>query len=281
MKNLTPYDQDCFDVHREAVRSKNRGELKNRLENLHSPVEIEYKIFDSKFGSNNISQLIPNHILAESKDDLLTLYRYQSQVIIGIREKIRSLQINTIITTCQNCTIDTANTLDHILPKSIFPEFVVNPKNLFPCCSPCNSYKLDSIDKESNQKFLNLYLDELPKQQYLFLDISFDMENKIDFSFYLQNIKNDIPKELFSTIENHYFKLHLFERMKLKSIEHISELENKITSFQENLDLELIVDILINAANKEKEAYGYNHWKCILEISLLRNSLFINRFRSK
>jgi hypothetical protein len=169
MKNLTPYNSDCFDIHKKAVTKKHSGELKDRLITLNATVETEYKTFLEKFETNELNNLVPNVTLRLSKDDLLTLYSYQSSIIVAVRENIRKLQIRTIITTCQNCTIDTANTLDHLLPKSTYPEFVVNPRNLFPCCSTCNSYKLDSIAVNSEQKFLNLYLDELPNNQYLLM----------------------------------------------------------------------------------------------------------------
>lgn len=277
MKNLLPYRGDCFKVHQKAVDRKHQGELKERLLKLNPIVEAEFKVFLDKFKDNNLISLVPNASLSLSKEDLLSLYNYQSSVIIAVRESIRKLQIRTIISTCQNCTIDSANTLDHILPQSNFPEFVVNPKNLFPCCSTCNSYKLDAMKSANRQIFLNLYLDDLPQQQYLFVDVSKDEDEELDFRFYLQNIGNSIDSNLFSVIESHFAKLHLFERMKLKSIEYVSELENKIHIFRHQLKLEEIVNNLINATNDDRKAYGDNHWKCILELSLLNSPIFISK----
>lgn len=279
MKNLVPYKDDCFAVHKLAVNKKHAGELKNRLLLLNTEVEKEYKVFMEKFNVNKLESLVQNATLFLSKDDLLTLYNYQSSVMNSFRETLRKLQIKTIITTCQNCTIDTANSLDHILPKAKYPEFIVNPKNLLPCCSTCNSFKLDSIgnDKGDEQKFLNLYLDELPTEQYLFVDVFLDTDNEIDFKFHLKNMDNQINSETFALLNSHYSKLKLFERMKLKSIEYISELENKIISFSKRLSVEDIIVELIESANKDKLAYGNNHWKCIVEISLLRSRCFIEK----
>lgn len=276
---MLPYKDDCFEVHKKAVNKKHQGELKERLLRLNSIVEAEFKIFLDKFKDNKLISLVPNAVLSLSRKDLLSLYDYQSSVIISVRESIRKLQIRTIISTCQNCTIDSANTLDHILPQSNFPEFVVNPKNLFPCCSTCNSYKLDATKSARGQIFLNLYLDDLPKQQYLFVDVSLDENEELDFRFYLQNIDNKIDANLFSIIESHFAKLHLFERMKLKSIECISELETRIRTFLHHLKLEEIIDNLIKAANDDKVAYGDNHWKCTLELALLKNPIFIDKFK--
>jgi len=280
MKNLKPYKDDCFDIHKRAVNKKQTGDLKERLAKLNSNVETEYKIFLEKFTMNQLGQLIPNTALSLSKADLLTLYSYQSSVIISVRESIRKLQIKTIITTCQNCTIDTANTLDHLLPKTSYPEFVVNPKNLFPCCSTCNSYKLDSTESGAGQKFLNLYLDDLPEEQYLFLSVYLDSNNDLDFKFHLKNVDSKIEANIFSVIESHYEKLHLFDRMKLKSIEHLSELESRILAFSHRLSIDEIVIHLTTAVNDEKEAYGENHWKCILELTLLNSLTFMDKFKA-
>ncbi len=275
MKNLTPFNGNCFDVHKEAVEQKNIGDLKTRLLALNPSIEIEFQEFLAKFSANQLSSLLPNHALSLSKADLLTLYSYQSSVIVSFRANIRRLQVKTIISTCQNCSIDTANTLDHILPQAKYPEFVVNPKNLFPCCSTCNSYKLASTGA---QKFLNLYLDVLPKEQYLFVNVSLDNTGDLDFEYFLQNVNGKIDAALFSTIENHYTQLRLFTRFKVKSIEYISELETKVNGFLKHLPIEVIIANLIDVAETDKKAYGDNHWRCILEISLLKSPLFLAKF---
>lgn len=279
MKNLIPYNGDCFDIHQKAVDRKHKSDLKLRLESLNLIIKTDYTIFIEKFNENKLCKLTPNSSLKKSKNDLLTLYNYQSSVIISVRESIRKLQIRTIVSTCQNCTIDSANTLDHLLPKSKFPEFIVNPKNLIPCCSTCNSHKLNSINDNGTDFFLNLYLDKLPEEQYLFIDITLDKYSEINFHFYLKNIDNKINTTFFDILTHHYTKLHLFERMQLKSIEYISELENIILGFKAYLSLDEIINILRNNIQINKKAYGQNHWKYILEERLLNSPLFIDKFK--
>ena len=70
-----------------------------------------------------------------------------------------------------------------------------------------------------------------------------------------------------------------FERFKLKSIEYVSELESKISAFRRRLTVEEIISDLTTAALEEKNAYGDNHWKCILELSLINSSLFMEKFK--
>jgi hypothetical protein len=93
------------------------------------------------------------------------------------------------------------------LPRSLFGEFIVNPKNLFPSCGECNGHKLAN---PSSSEFLNLYLDQLPSKQYLFVDIEIDGRD-METTFYCDN-RNKICDALFNTISNHYDKMHLFQR---------------------------------------------------------------------
>lgn len=275
MKNLIPYNGDYFEVHKKAVESKNESDLKERLKKLYPVIETDFAKYSKEFENNNLSSIRVNSILIHSRDDLFSLYEYKSKVIRELRKGIRKLQIKTIISTCQNCTLNSINTLDHILPKSKFPEFVVNPINLFPCCSSCNSYKNSESDNGIGQRFLNLYLDRLPEEQYLFLDVFKDSKDELDFNFRLENVGGKISSSLFSIINSHYEKLRLFDGFKLKSIEYLSELRSKISSFKTELPIETIVRVLEDSIKKDKLAYGFNHWKCILELSLIKSEIFL------
>ena len=42
---------------------------------------------------------------------------------------------------CPYCNVATVDTLDHVLPKKIYPEFSVLAQNLVPSCSRCNREK--------------------------------------------------------------------------------------------------------------------------------------------
>lgn len=279
MKNLSPYNGNSFCIHQQAVKNKHASKSKDKIIYLTPLIKTQYDVFESHVHSNTLLSVTSNPVIGYSKTDLLTLYNYNSTTIREVRENIRLQQINTIISTCQNCTINSANTLDHILPKSAFPEFIVNPLNLFPCCTTCNSFKLNSTHGPSGPKFLNLYLDELPEIQYLFIQIFLDENEQLDFSFYLENIENKIPNDFFTLITNHYHNLKLLERFKLKSIEFISELESRISAFKKNLQLEDIVEVYTESIEIEKKAYGFNHWKYILESTLINSELFIRKFK--
>lgn len=277
MKNLRHYRTACFPIHQQAVAAKRDVNLRLRLEALHALIEAAYAQFDNYYTPQQWNQLVPDTILATSRDDLLTLYVYQSAVIRAIRKNVQDLQIQTVSTTCQNCTLDSVSTLDHMLPKSAFPEFVVNPRNLFPCCAVCNSRKLNVEHATGERQFLNLYLDMLPDVQYLFVEIHQDHLGNLDLEYYLENPEDSINADLFELIRRHYTRLDLFHRMKMRSVEYLGEFEHRMAAFHQRLSIVEIQGAIDESMIASRSAYGVNHWKCVLEAALMQSPLFIAR----
>lgn len=274
MRNLIPYNDDCFLFHKAAVNQKNAGALKKRLIGLDNLVEAEYKVFEKEFQNNSIGNIEANAILQKSMEDLLSIYGYNTKSIRGLRKHIKATNFSTVSSTCQNCTVDSINSMDHILPQSLYPEFIVHPKNLFPCCTTCNSIKNNAIAKGDYQPFINLYLDTLPQEQYLYVNIIFDNEKGLDFEFLLKNDKCKIDDSFFVLLKNHYSKLNLFIRMKEKSLELITAFQNDVKNFSNYLPFEQVVKINMDTVNENLSAYGYNHWFFILQKALLQSPFF-------
>ncbi|MFJ4793319.1 HNH endonuclease [Kitasatospora purpeofusca] len=66
---------------------------------------------------------------------------------------------------CSLCGHGTAQTLDHQLPKAIYPLLAVAPSNLAPACRDCNTNKRDKAPLNALQQTLNPYFDH-EAQQY-------------------------------------------------------------------------------------------------------------------
>ncbi|KQS93144.1 hypothetical protein [Chryseobacterium sp. Leaf394] len=278
MKNLNHSKKDCLDFHKAVVSSKNVTKLdptlKNRLLSLENDIELLYNNFKIKFDTNCLEKTVSNSFPENNKNDLLSLYNYKSKLIQELKLEITTTETNRIINTCQNCTLSEINSFDHILPKEEFSEFVVNPLNLFPSCTICNSYKGKIWNQNGNKIYLNLYLDNLPHLQYLFVDIEYE-KNTFGLKFYLEN-KFGIEDRLFSLIESHYERLHLLKRFSDNGDKVISPLRNQIKPYLKLLDLNEIKSMSIETSNLNRTVFGFNYWESILELSLINNSDFIN-----
>jgi len=68
---------------------------------------------------------------------------------------------------CPLCTQRSVTTLDHYLPKKLFPSLAVAPLNLVPACSDCNKLKLDSAPTSASDVPLHPYYDDLGDERWL------------------------------------------------------------------------------------------------------------------
>lgn len=273
MKNLLSYDADAFEMHKKAVNNKNSGTKKDALISIEGLVGQQYELYLDKFGNKKLFEVGAYGFEKNLSDYLIELYNSDSLVIKEFRKYLRSKQTRNITTTCQYCTINSVNTLDHFIPKEDFPEFSVNPLNLLPCCPECNSKKHTFCFEGNDSLFLNLYFDELPEKEYLKAD--FDFTDDIPMvTFSLHNPEN-IEEPLFKTISNHYRKLNLLERMRAASEDKITDIIISIEeSFSLNNDIEFLKRTIIESETKYKKAYGFNHWKSVLKLSLIKYDEF-------
>lgn len=280
MKNIIFYDKDTFKFHKDVISKKKNSKkdptYKTRVSAFNNEIESQYKEFDKKFVKDQLEDLKSLVFSESEKETLHKLYSYKSKILQKLKIQLTTDEKKRIVNTCQNCTVGEINSFDHFIPKEEFAEYVVNPKNLFPSCTKCNSLKSTAWKKDNKRIFLNLYLDKLPKEQYLFVDTIVNAD-ELDLRYHLEN-KYSIDSELFDLIENHYKKLQLFQRFKENSDQVISELEISIKAYLSKLSIEDIKKTIIEECRATQQVFGHNYWKSILKLALINDPNYINRF---
>jgi len=274
MVNLNFYPGDIFQVYETAVSKKREAALRQRLVNIAPQVRACYNNYQHHFNANTLPTVVADAVGVMHRVDLMSLYLYKSHIIRTIKNDIRDAQVHLISDTCQNCTINSVNSMDHILPISAFPEFGVLPLNLFPCCSECNSKKNNYVAGGGPGRFLNLYLDQLPNEQYLFPVITQEADGTYVASFTVDN-RNNIDPNLFQIIQNHYSALDLCHRMRLASVDTVTNVMNQIRIRRANLPVPTILQEIIDVAHENIVHLGRNHFKHLLEISLVQDAGFV------
>jgi 5-methylcytosine-specific restriction endonuclease McrA len=68
---------------------------------------------------------------------------------------------------CPLCAQRTVSTLDHHLPKTLFPSLAVAPINLVPACLECNKAKHDSVPRSALEQTLHPYFDDVDGEGWL------------------------------------------------------------------------------------------------------------------
>ncbi|MDQ8012110.1 MAG: HNH endonuclease [Flavobacterium nitrogenifigens] len=277
MKNLSPFIDDTntfFDNVLKAKRKSQKDETyKDRIELLKPSIRVNYKNFDDNFSDKSLATLSAHGYLDQEKDDLLKMYKYDNNIFQKLKTDVTTTKTNRIINTCQNCTINEINSFDHIVPKDEFPEYAVNPKNLFPSCTKCNGHKSTVWRSSGESVFLNLYLDSLPQVQYLFCKPIIENE-LVTVSFVVENVKG-IDNNLFKLISTHYSRLELPQRFRENSHDTIYELSKEIKKYKDKVPRGELIQTIKDSIVEDKDYYGFNFWKSIIKEALIENEEYL------
>lgn len=287
MKNLIPTKQDPYEFYTEVVKNKRvsadekeqGSSQKARVSKLCGTIETAFKNYGNNFQHDSWELLTPIGYAGLNKTDLLSLYRYKATKFTLLKNELTTDDKNCKFNTCQYCTINSINSFDHYVPKNDYPEYAANPLNLLTCCTECNSYKSEKWLKNSSRYFINLYLDQLPKERFLFVDIS--IISKIPNAKFRLDLSNITNISLATKINNHYTGLHLLKRFEDNYATVISELDNSIRAHLSiDADLSKVVAITKGKCLKDYESFGFNYWKTVLTEALMSSPDYLALFTS-
>ncbi len=174
---------------------------------------------------------------------------------------------------CPYCLISEPRTMDHYLPKELFPEFSVLPINLIPCCFDCNNTRGKKWLTGSIRNTINAYFDAIENKRFLYA--SFDVKDEIPQVIFSLKNEEGIPSYIFEIIKNHFdtFKLQARYRNQINSI--VSEIYSRFSQPKHKLLLDkekqelLLEEVKSNQANN-----GKNYWKAVV-IEALASSEFL------
>lgn len=276
MRNLNPYPHNSFDILNDAVGRKTDVAARNAIIAFLPGLQSKFLDFDRLFLFNQLESLIDDNQFNEITEHLLKLYGYQNVALRSIRTVLENLQPKSIRYTCQYCSLETIEQMDHVVSQSEFPEFAIHPKNLVPSCSKCNEKKGDQWRINGVKNVLNPYLDILPTQRYLFVNVFLDNYNDVDFEYFL-DYPDDIFPEISELIQRHFFKLNLLDRMRRSAIIHLSEFQIRmIQEVSNGRSREELVETTFENSNSLREVFGANHWKPVMEEAIANSEVFWN-----
>jgi hypothetical protein len=72
---------------------------------------------------------------------------------------------------CPFCDQRNISTLDHFLPKALFPRLVVSPCNLVGACMECNKIKKDFVPQTAEEVGLHPYYDDISTTTWLAAEV--------------------------------------------------------------------------------------------------------------
>ena len=145
----TPYE-----LFSEAVDRKNKNSPDTiALNGNKHKVEIAFRYYERAMDNRKLGLLSPSEKLSSIKQHLLGMFSSGCKLVKDFRAWHFKNNPQTYNNVCPYCTINSANTTEHIFPKDVYPEYVVNVFNLIPVCSECNTFKGDEILDKSGEIF--------------------------------------------------------------------------------------------------------------------------------
>ena len=186
-------------------------------------------------------------------------------------EKLPFVQLETMrkhngLVVCPSCgEPGRPRTLDHYLPKDIFPELSVLLLNLTPMCDWCQGEKLTGYVTEDGQKrYIHPYFDDVNRPLFSIIFLPPFSTPSIDIA-----VKEEIPDELSLLVESHLegvdFLTRFKEYFKTRYISVLRRARNCRQSETKNLR-----DTLALFLEMEQEK-SINSWDAVLYRSILEN----------
>lgn len=265
MRNLTPPDfSDNELLLSKIIARKKKEDLKKVLEKHKDYMIKRYSIYEK---NKNSLENISNSNIVNDDEKKAIHSTFNDSFKVKLRNEIIVKAIKECSGKCPYCGREELKSIDHYLPKDLYPEFTVYPLNLIPVCTNCNSIKGDFLKINNERRIINFYFDKLPNEKFLFANIAFDnknVKNTTKISFEIRQGK--IDKEIFEIIEGHFNRFNLINEYKERAIHEISEFyEIQKLNFDEKvLTKEVINKTLDNQIKFFIKTYGVNFWRTAL-----------------
>ena len=201
--------------------------------------------------------------------------RKRKKSLIGLYtpkcEKLPFVQLETMrkhngLVVCPSCgEPGRPRTLDHYLPKDIFPELSVLLLNLTPMCDWCQGEKLtDYVTEDGQKRYIHPYFDDVNRPLFSITFAPPFSTPSIDIA-----VKEEIPDDLSLLVESHLEGVDFLTRFKeYFKTRYISVLRSAHSCRQP--EAKKFRDTLALFMEMEQEK-SINSWDAILYRSILEN----------
>ena len=173
---------------------------------------------------------------------------------------------------CPYCNTTPVESLDHALPRAVYPEFSVLAQNLVPACVTCNRKKGDHCFKKTGLNLMHPYYVHIPDTPILFASVAVG-GRQVTWEFYLEQ-DGAIDDGLFESIKNLFNRLELAERYSQVSAGAITDLTGYLDELHQSGGATETRRFLQKVGDSARRRRGENYWKTAIFRALAANDDF-------
>ena len=176
---------------------------------------------------------------------------------------------------CLYCNARTVVSLDHMLPRTVYPEFTILAQNLIPSCDTCNRKKGQVCHWSQNKNLAHLYFVHIPREPILFTDVIVDTR-AVTLNFYLRQ-NESFDDEQFESLENLFKLLGLGDLYQTISIGELSDRWEQMDSSHQGGGSNELRNYLHREATSSRRSRGENYWRTALLWAVAESTDFCDR----
>ena len=166
---------------------------------------------------------------------------------------------SALLDACPYCNATPVDSLDHALPRAVYPEFSILAQNLVPACVTCNRKKGDDCFQKTGLNLMHPYFVQIPDDPILFTAVAVGAR-EVTWEFYLQQ-NGGIDDDQFESIKNLFNVLDLAERYSQASVGAISDITGYLDDLQRAGGMTETKRFLHELGDSARRRRGENYWK--------------------
>ncbi|MFE4755470.1 HNH endonuclease [Streptomyces mirabilis] len=172
--------------------------------------------------------------------------------------------------TCPLCGHGSVRTLDHFLPKRMFPALCVDPLNLVPACADCNHAKGDGLPSTAGTTPLHPYLDRIDHDPWLGAKVTVSSPIWLDFF-----VSPPVTWEqvLIDRTRYHFALFGLARLFAVQANRTVSSIRKQLTELL-NAGGKDMVRTYLSAEADTRLAHRLNGWEAVTYRTLARDDAF-------
>lgn len=171
---------------------------------------------------------------------------------------------------CPLCSHRDVSTLDHYLPKSLYPRLSVVPINLIPACQKCNTDKSSDYPTSPETHRLHPYFDNIENDKWLIASVNYSNPISVTFSVGWAKGWNLL---MYSRVSRHFDFFELNTLYATQAGRELSGIKHQLSNVFQSGGIQSLRTYLIECSTS-RAIDNLNSWQSALYAGLAANDWF-------